>query len=92
MRGVVVQGGNLVVVWLLRGGAGDGGLGGEDEAWTHRRYAVGLGWWGRGGSGGGGFDDGDFVGGELVEVVDELVDAAVGGVDFAVELLASLGE
>jgi hypothetical protein len=29
------------------------------------------------------FDDGDFVGREAVEVIDELVDLAVGGVDLA---------
>lgn len=36
-------------------------------------------------SGRGGFDEGDFGGGEVVELIDELVDLAVGGFDLALE-------
>ena len=35
---------------------------------------------------GGGLDEGDFFGGEAVELVDELVDGAVGGGDVAGEV------
>ena len=36
-----------------------------------------------GGRDGGGFDEGDFLGGEAVELIDELVDRAFGGGDVA---------
>ena len=37
-------------------------------------------------------DDGDLFGGEVVELVDELVDLAVGGLDLALEAFFFVGE
>jgi hypothetical protein len=59
------------------GGAGVSELGGIATSGSRGRH----GWWS-----GGGFDEGDFFGGEAVELVNELVDGAVGGGDVAGEV------